>query len=151
MAIPNDNFISFTHMGKPNKDKNVAKTGNNNDDVPDFFKRFFNDLKKSSNSKQLMAGAMGGVVSGYLAAKFGKLAAIAVGGSMLVIQIAQYNGYIEIDWKKVNQDVQVVKKSMDKNKSQLPVVGQNIRKFITENAVLAGGFASGFLIGFAWA
>lgn len=77
-------------MGKPNKDKNVAKTGNNNDDVPDFFKRFFNDLKKSSNSKQLMAGAMGGVVSGYLAAKFGKLAAIAVGGSMLVIQVMFY-------------------------------------------------------------
>ena len=118
---------------------------------------------------------MGGMVSGYLAAKFGKLAAIAVGGSMLVIQvmfffsfmmksfviltyiilfflqIAQYNDYIEIDWKKVNQDVQVVKKTMNKNKSQLPTVVKNIQEFVKENVVLAGGFASGFLIGFAWA
>ncbi|OTF72886.1 FUN14 domain-containing protein 1B-like protein [Euroglyphus maynei] len=135
---------------KSNSDKNIAN-GNDDGNVPEIFKRFFYDLKKSSNSKQLMAGAMGGVVSGYLAAKFGKLAAIAVGGSMLVIQIAQYNGYIEIDWKKVNQDVQVVKKTMDKNKSQLPAVAQNVRTFVAENAVLAGGFASGFLIGFAWA
>jgi len=56
-------------------------------DVPDIFKNFFIDLKKSSNSNQLAVGAIGGWAAGYIAAKFGKIAATAIGGSLLLIQV----------------------------------------------------------------
>ena len=33
----------------------------------------------------------------------------------------------------------------------LPMIAENVHDFAVENVVLAGGFASGFLLGFAWA
>ena len=45
------------------------------------------DLKKSSNAKQLTVGAVSGFATGYLAAKFGKIVATAIGGSLLLIQV----------------------------------------------------------------
>lgn len=114
-------------------------------------KKLIDDLKKSSNAKQLTVGAVSGFATGYLAAKFGKIVATAIGGSLLLIQIAKYNGYIDIDWKKFNDDVKVAKAKIDKNKSKVPQLVENVSQFASENVVLAGGFASGLLLGFATA
>ena len=50
-------------------------------------KKLIDDLKKSSNAKQLTVGAVSGFATGYLAAKFGKIVATAIGGSLLLIQV----------------------------------------------------------------
>lgn len=55
--------------------------------VGNVIKRFLSDLKSSSKTKQLTVGAVSGCVAGYLASKFGKVAASAVGGSLLIIQV----------------------------------------------------------------
>ncbi|KAF7490073.1 FUN14 domain-containing protein 1 [Sarcoptes scabiei] len=119
--------------------------------LPEYFKYFLKNLKKSSDPEKLMIGAGAGIFTGYLSAKFGKLAAVAIGSSMLVMQIAQYKGYIKIDWKKFNQDVQVVTTNINQNKSRFAVLTDNVKTFAKENVVLVGSFTSGFLIGFAWA
>lgn len=40
---------------------------------------------------------------------------------------------------------------MDKNKSKLSTMVENVENFAKNNTVLAGGFISGFLLGFAFA
>ncbi|KAI7692703.1 FUN14 domain-containing protein 1 [Sarcoptes scabiei] len=131
---------------------NTSKSVSDKDGkLPEYFKYFLKNLKKSSDPEKLMIGAGAGIFTGYLSAKFGKLAAVAIGSSMLVMQIAQYKGYIKIDWKKFNQDVQVVTTNINQNKSRFAVLTDNVKTFAKENVVLVGSFTSGFLIGFAWA
>lgn len=40
--------------------------------------------------------------------KVGKMAAIAVGGGIILLQIANQKGYIKIDWSKINKNVDKV-------------------------------------------
>lgn len=63
--------------------------GNNAGGIPKSLKKLFDDLKNSSNAKQLTVGAVGGWATGYLAAKFGKIVATAIGGSLLLIQVLE--------------------------------------------------------------
>lgn len=41
--------------------------------------------------------------TGYVTLKVGKTAALALGGGIILLQIAQQKGYITIDWSKVRQ------------------------------------------------
>lgn len=59
--------------------------------IPRSLKKLFDDLKNSSNAKQLTVGAVSGWATGYLAAKFGKIVATAIGGSLLLIQVQDEN------------------------------------------------------------
>lgn len=61
--------------------------------TPDFIKKFYKDLKNSSNAKQLTVGAISGWAAGYVASKFGKIAATALGGSFLLIQVTTVSSY----------------------------------------------------------
>lgn len=40
-------------------------------------------------------------LTGFITMKAGKIAAVAVGGGILILQIAQHKGYIHINWDKV--------------------------------------------------
>ncbi|KAG8450487.1 hypothetical protein GDO86_002952 [Hymenochirus boettgeri] len=99
---------------------------------------------------------MGGVTgwcAGFLFQKVGKLAATAVGGGFLLLQIASHGGYIQVDWKRVEKDVNNAKKKIKKqaNKS-VPEINNLIEEssdFVKKNIVLSGGFAGGFLLGLA--
>jgi FUN14 domain-containing protein 1 len=41
--------------------------------------------------------------TGYLSAKVGKIIAVSVGGSIILLQIAANEGYIQIDWNKITK------------------------------------------------
>ncbi len=63
-------------------------------------------------------------------------------------QLAHYNGYIRIDWKRVNQDLELAKKEFSKRKNkEIPNLVNKIQEFTKENVVLATGFVGGFLLG----
>ena len=62
--------------------------------------------------------------------------------------MAHYNGYIKVDWKRLNKDVEIAKKELEKKKDQeLPKLLEKVSQFIRENVILAGGFAGGFFLG----
>jgi FUN14 domain-containing protein 1 len=62
--------------------------------------------------------------------------------------LAHYNGYIRIDWKRVNQDLELAKKEFSKRKNkEIPNLVNKIQEFAKENVVLATGFVGGFLLG----
>lgn len=41
--------------------------------------------------------------TGFVTMRIGKLAALAVGGGILILQVANHKGYISIDWDKVTK------------------------------------------------
>lgn len=42
-------------------------------------------------------------VTGFLTMKVGKIVAVSVGGSIILLQIAANEGYIQIDWNKITK------------------------------------------------
>ncbi|XP_023229641.1 FUN14 domain-containing protein 1-like [Centruroides sculpturatus] len=108
------------------------------------------DISKASTAKQLTVGGLSGWCSGYLFTKVGKVAAAAVAGSIIFLQIAQYRGYIKVNWTTVNKDLNKAKQNLEKEaKNRLPQLVNEGQKFVEENVVLVTGFAGGFLLGLA--
>lgn len=116
-----------------------------------FAEKFFGDITKSSALKQFGIGGGTGWVAGYMASKVGKLAAISLASTVFLFQIAQYNGYITVDWTKVRHALTKAqakaRRSLQRRKTSFLQKGMD---FYQENFFLATGFAAGFLIGFIW-
>ncbi len=49
--------------------------------------------------------------------KIGKTVATAVGGSLILLQIANHKGYINVNWSKVNKDLEGATKKLAQRKS----------------------------------
>lgn len=77
-------------------------------DAAGVLDRWVGDVSKKSATKQILIGAGSGWATGYITMKVGKAAAIAVGGGIILLQIANQQGYISIDWNKINKKVDKV-------------------------------------------
>lgn len=121
-----------------------AKDGKN------WLHQFLGDITNASAAKQITVGGITGWCTGFVFTKIGKVAATAVGGSLLLLQIAQHQGYVKINWSQLSKDMETASKHLEKHAqkgfSRYLEQGQ---KFVKENIVLATGFAGGFLIGIA--
>lgn len=117
--------------------------------------------EKKTVATQLLIGGVTGWCAGFLFQKVGKLAASAVGGGFFLLQIANHTGYIQVDWKKVEKDINKAKKELQLTTDK-PVIDMNklfnkkseskleeVQTFVKKNIVLTGGFAGGFLLGLA--
>lgn len=112
--------------------------------------RFVGDVSKKSATKQILIGAGSGWATGYITMKVGKMAAIAVGGGIILLQVANQQGYIQIDWNKINKKVdKVTDKVEEAVTGQGPSWADKVLKVAKENSYLATGFLGGFLIGMA--
>ncbi|XP_046992329.1 FUN14 domain-containing protein 1-like [Schistocerca americana] len=63
------------------------------------------DVGKASAAKQLVIGTVSGWCTGFVTMKVGKAAAVAVGGGIILLQIANHKGYLKINWDKVHKEV----------------------------------------------
>uniref|UniRef100_A0A8W8IYL1 FUN14 domain-containing protein 1 n=1 Tax=Magallana gigas TaxID=29159 RepID=A0A8W8IYL1_MAGGI len=87
------------------------------------------DVTKRSTAQQVVIGGVSGWVSGYLFIKVGKLAAITLGTSILVLQIAQHKGYVKIDYSLLQKDVETAKKVLEKQaKDHYPGVLETLKR-----------------------
>ncbi|XP_043088013.1 FUN14 domain-containing protein 1-like isoform X1 [Puntigrus tetrazona] len=90
---------------------------------------------------------------GYLFQRVGKVAATAVGGGFLLLQIANHSGYVQVDWKKVEKDVNKAKRRLKKkaNKAapEINTFIEEATEFVKKNIVVSSGFVGGFLLGLA--
>ncbi|PSN51026.1 hypothetical protein C0J52_07454 [Blattella germanica] len=66
------------------------------------------DVGKSSAAKQLIIGSLSGWCTGFVTMKVGKVAALALGGGIILLQVAHHQGYIKVDWDKVYKQVDKV-------------------------------------------
>ena len=89
-------------------------------------------------------------MSGYIMMKVGKAAATAVGGSLILLQIAHYKGYVTVDWNRLTNDTSSLSDRMkQKLRLQTKSTGEKMLDFAQKNIYLAGGFTGGFFIGIA--
>uniref|UniRef100_A0A3B3RFV1 FUN14 domain containing 1 n=2 Tax=Paramormyrops kingsleyae TaxID=1676925 RepID=A0A3B3RFV1_9TELE len=109
--------------------------------------------EKYSVATQIMMGGVTGWCAGYLFQRVGKIAATAVGGGFLLLQIANHSGYVQVDWKKVEKDVNKAKKRLkkraDKAAPEINTFIEESTEFVKRNIVLSSGFVGGFLLGLA--
>ena len=82
--------------------------------------------------------------------KVGKAAATAVGGSLILLQIAHYKGYVTVDWNRITNETSSLSDRMkQKLRLQTKSTGEKMMDFAQKNIYLAGGFTGGFFIGIA--
>ncbi|XP_049517053.1 FUN14 domain-containing protein 1-like [Dermacentor silvarum] len=106
---------------------------------------------------------------GFVFTKAGKIAATAIGGSLLLFQIAQHQGYVKVNWSRLNKDLQQAQNELARRTDgKLPRLLEEVshfgagskgagdmalhywaQKFVKDNVFLATGFAGGFLLGVA--
>lgn len=109
--------------------------------------------QKYSVATQIMMGGAAGWCAGYLFQRVGKVAATAVGGGFLLLQIANHSGYVQVDWKKVETDVNQAKRRLKKKANnaapEINTFIEEATEFVKKNMVASSGFVGGFLLGLA--
>ncbi|GAB1598218.1 FUN14 domain-containing protein 1-like [Argonauta hians] len=113
-----------------------------------WIENIYRDVSKLSVAKQTVVGGVSGWCAGMLFAKVGKVAAATVGTSLLLLQVAQHQGYVTVNWTKIEKSMQTAKDSIEKDsKLAYPHIAASIKTFFAQNVFLASGFAGGFLLG----
>jgi len=112
--------------------------------------KIMDDLARAPVPKQIAVGGAAGWAAGYVTMKAGKMAATAIGGTLLLLQIAHHKGYIKVDWNKVSNDSVTM---ADKLKQKLHIKSKSgfekFQEWSAKNIYLAGGFTGGFFLGIA--
>ncbi|XP_073991241.1 FUN14 domain-containing protein 1-like isoform X2 [Rhodnius prolixus] len=140
---------SFINQPKPSDTEPVTM-----DDVSreakTLVEKVINDVGKTSATKQLIFGCASGWMTGYLMMKVGKVAAVALGGGIILLQVANHNGYIKVNWDRLYKKVDEVGDTVEATAtSKGPKLMDKVRRFAQENTYMAAGYAGGFLIGIA--
>jgi FUN14 domain-containing protein 1 len=78
----------------------------------DLIQKVLKDVKEMSSLNQIVVGGAAGLTTGYILSKVGKIAAFTVGTSVILLQVAQNSGYIEIKWGKKSKIDQLKKKAI---------------------------------------
>lgn len=86
-----------------NKNRKEAKN-NEISKMSDSISHFLGDMSGKSATKQIALGSGAGFVTGIVTSKVGRVAAIALGSGIILFQIANDQGYIKVDWSKINKN-----------------------------------------------
>ncbi|XP_059223091.1 FUN14 domain-containing protein 1-like [Stomoxys calcitrans] len=102
-----------------------------------------NSFKQKGPYTEIGIGATVGLFTGFITMRIGKLAAIAVGSSILILEIAQMEGLIKFDWSAIPKLLDMGKQQMS-NKSS--IIEQALDFAIT-NMAFTTSFIGGVFIG----
>lgn len=115
-----------------------------------WIERVMTEMEKASPAKQLAVGGISGWVSGYVFGKVGRVAAIAVGGSIILLQIASYQGLVEVNWNFLERRIEATRRRFNEQTfDNLPYLVEHLRQFARRHFLLTGSFLAGFLVGIA--
>ena len=126
--------------------------------ISDFFNRTLNDIRDMPAMNQVLVGGTAGLASGYVFSRVGKMAAFTIGSGVLVLQLAQHCGYIEIKWGKKSKIDQMKKKVLKAAEevgittngspnSKMEKIADEVKTFFQNNITLGVSFGAGLLIG----
>lgn len=88
-------------------------------------------------------GGLAGVVVGYTAKKFTRLAALLLGALFLLVQLLAHFGFVTVHW----ESVQSVAEEAWQNE-QGRTLAEQAWDILAANLPFGGGFVGGFAIGF---
>ncbi|XP_018055117.1 PREDICTED: FUN14 domain-containing protein 1 isoform X3 [Atta colombica] len=149
-------FFKRTKMPIPKKNKEDANKEayssiDASQEAKSFLEKIMGDVSKSSATKQIIIGTTSGWVTGFVTMKIGKMAACAVGGGIIMLQIAAHQGYIKINWDKIMSKAE---KITDKVEEKITGEGPNFMDKVgilwRKSSYIATSFLGGFIIGLSW-
>uniref|UniRef100_A0A5S6QWP8 Glutathione peroxidase n=1 Tax=Trichuris muris TaxID=70415 RepID=A0A5S6QWP8_TRIMR len=104
-------------------------------------------IGKSPSTEQIVFGGASGWAAGFVCVKFGRYAAVAIGTTVLVLQIAVHRHYVRINWRSFEGTSQAAQEHVERilhgEGSSAIMAAKN---FIKNNAFFAVAFSAGFLI-----
>ncbi|XP_029674843.1 FUN14 domain-containing protein 2 isoform X3 [Formica exsecta] len=116
-----------------------------------MLEKIMGDVSKSSATKQILIGTTSGWVTGFVTMKVEKIAACAVGGGIIMLQIAAHQGYIKINWDKITRKAEKITDKMEeKITGEGPKFMDKVGKLWKKNSFIATSFLGGFIIGLSW-
>lgn len=80
-----------------------------NINAPDFdqiLSQLPKQLKKRSKMQQLTIGISIGLTAGWLVKKIGKMTALGLGGGLILLQLANDQGIICINWDRLEKNIE---------------------------------------------
>ncbi|KAL5250376.1 hypothetical protein ACHWQZ_G016197 [Mnemiopsis leidyi] len=116
--------------------------------------------------QEIAMGALAGICSGYLFKKVSKYAAATAVVGYLAVQGASQAGYIKINWKKVNDQIEDLKEDLTdeiseiitdedtlllENEGRLKATARRAYEAFKQNAATSGSFTAGFTLGILFA
>ncbi|KAJ8981478.1 hypothetical protein NQ317_007004 [Molorchus minor] len=101
-------IIKPSKLAKDRTNKDIVTMNDVGKEAKSIIERILGDVSKTSATKQIILGASSGWVTGFLSMRVGKTAALALGGGIILLQIANEKGYIRINWDKVNKNLDKV-------------------------------------------
>lgn len=130
-----------------------------NSSPADILKKMMKDIREMDSLNQVAAGGVAGIVSGYAMQKVGKMAAFTIGSTVIMLQVAQSSGYVDIRFGKQSKIDNLKKKALKaadavgltepENQSQVQKVANDVKKFMKNNVTFGASFFGGVLIGFS--
>lgn len=122
-------------MSQPKKSKE-----NSNKDIQDlditseaksYLDQILGDVSKKSATKQIIIGTTSGWLTGFLAMKVGKVVAFSVGGGIIMLQIAANQGYIKVNWDKIQKNAEKISdKVEEKITGEGPKLMDKVDRFV---------------------
>ena len=124
----------------------------------EIVRRTLNDVSQMSTLNQVVVGGTAGLLTGYVFSRVGKLAAFSIGSGILVLQVAQHLGYIEVKLAKKSRVEELKRKALRAAQDAgltSPASGQSsieraavqVQGFLKDNLTLGVSFGGGLLVG----
>ena len=130
-----------------------------NSSPADILKKLMKDIKEMDSVHQVVAGGVAGVIAGYATQKLGKMAAFTIGSTVIMLQVAQSSGYVDIRFGKQSKIDSLKKKALKAadavgltepdTQTQVQRALGEVKKFMKNNVTFGASFFGGVLIGFS--
>ncbi|KAL3274707.1 hypothetical protein HHI36_016084 [Cryptolaemus montrouzieri] len=109
--------------------------------------RLGNNLKISTFPRQIGLGTSTGILAGFLSMKVGRLSALAIGGGILLYEVAHHNKIVTKDLETVSKQIRE-RNYLNNPKAKKALDMLNYaKKFAGRNKIFSVGFIGGFLLG----
>lgn len=109
--------------------------------------QYLADLKKATPAKQLAVSGSVGWLTGMITVRVGRAAVMGMGVSAIGLYFAQKYGYLTVNSKKINQDLQKITDNQGNLQKKAVEYARVVEDFLRENGYLGLGFSSGMFVG----
>lgn len=92
--------------------------------------------------EQIGFGVVAGFIAGYALKKLGKIVAIVLGVFFIGLQVLAWNGYVTVEWQRMQEEVEPMLRSSSLNEGWRALVS-----VMTYNLPFAAAFVPGFVFG----
>ena len=132
----------------------------NSEEAANIMKKVGKEIQQMSTPTQIAIGSASGLATGYVFSRLGKMAALSIGSALILLQVANHSGFIEVKWKKSTKIDDLKQKAIaaaeevgltqNQKNNKLEKIGRQLKSFFRKNATFGVSFGGGLLIGLSF-